>query len=164
MTFRNKRIRPPTPRSLVRLYSSVRASRNGRSVSVPTSDQVPDEMTASPGPVNGAATNALAVSCPATVHTVARAASPQAASWRASKWPMAVPGSTGSVANGACGRPSCEIRSRAHRPSSAPSSPLVDAIVASPASSPVIHRPNRSGTKARRGAARAAGLSASDIS
>jgi hypothetical protein len=66
MTLRSSRIVPSTPRSFVRFAAAARSSSTGSRSSTPSSDQVPEERIAASGEARGVATNADAVSCPAT--------------------------------------------------------------------------------------------------
>jgi len=78
------------------------APRNGSETSTPSSDQVPEESTASRGPSRGVATNAAAVSCPRQPRPAPRAGAGERRVQRQdpAEW---VPGSTSSPAKGAAG-------------------------------------------------------------
>ena len=69
ITLRSNRIVPSTPRSFVRLNAAASGVSTGSSSSRPSNDHVPDERTAACGVRSGAATNADAVSWPATACT-----------------------------------------------------------------------------------------------
>ena len=148
MTFLSSRIVPSTPRSFVRLP---RARRRGpaASSSRPSSHHVPLERIAACSSRTGAATNAEAVSWrrPRNRRVDARGG---AAAGRAPC--PARPASR----NGAAGSPSRSTSPRAQVPVRASSRPVVDASVASFASSPESQSASRSGTSAIRSAAASA--------
>ena len=92
MMFFRKRIVPPTPPSLVKLYRSALSLMSGPAISTPISDQVPELMYAQESPWAGTAATAEPVSCDAGAIT-GTASSPVSGRQTGRSGPSTVPGS-----------------------------------------------------------------------
>ena len=125
--------------------------RIGAPISTPTSAHVPHAMIAARSSAAGTPTYADAVSCDPTWPTVTPAGSPVAAATSGSRGPTGSPGWAigGKIERGS---PSSSIRSVAQSRVATSNSPVVDAFVASAATTPVSRWPMRSGISSIRSA------------
>src|SRR5436305_13929900 len=103
MMFFRKRMVPPTPPSLVKLYACTLSLMSGAGNSAPISDHVPELMYAHDVPAAGTAATAAAVSCDAGA-TTGTERNPVSAATDERSGPSTVPGCT-SVPSTCCGSP-----------------------------------------------------------
>lgn len=96
ITFLRNRTRPSTPPSFVKPACRASSVVTGPGSSVPTSDQVPQEMYTVSSPLEGTPTTAEAVSCEPTVVNSIRRAIPNSERAASVTGPSATPASTSS--------------------------------------------------------------------
>ena len=127
---------PSTPVSLLKFAARLASVSTGRSSSIPTSDQVPQEMYAKSSPRAGTPATADAVSCEPTATTGRPGGRPAPAATSGSSSPTTSPGrrSAGKIPRA---MPARSISGRDHVRSRTSSSCVVDALVISAPAEPV---------------------------